>query len=497
MSESTRYAVAVLLIGIVGLGALLSNRLTERIKIPAPALMLVLAALVVQLVPAIQEPPELTVERLVTVALLFILFDGGVHIGWRRFRAAAGPIAVIGIAGTFLTAAAAAVLLHVGFGLTWFGALLVATAVAPTDPAMVFSVLGKREIAGNSATILEGESGANDPVGIALIASLLAVGTVSADAFGRVGLIFLLQMVIGALIGILGGKLIVIFMRRVALPSEALYPIRTLVCVLLLYGIATLAQGSGFLAVFVAGIVIGDVRAPYKREIERFHSALAGVAEIVVFVVLGLTVHLSTLIDPKVWVTGVVLALVLTLIIRPALVGLCLIPARLTRNENLFVLFAGLKGAVPILLAEMLRKADVPYAEQLYAIIVVVVIFSVLVQASLTPGAARLLRLPMHIIEPQPWTLGVRLRDEPEGVQQFTIAENAAAVGRTVGSLHELGEDMWINLLVRHQRLISITGSTELHAGDELIVQAPSDIVEHLGALFSASPDDSNAEQSE
>lgn len=483
MDEVTRYAVAVMAVGLVGLGALFSNRLAERIRVPAPALMFVAAAVVVQL-QLVPEPTERLVERLVTVALLFILFDGGLHIGWRRFRAAAGPIAVAGVLGTFLTVGAAGLLLHLGFGLAWFGALLVATAVAPTDPAMVFSVLGKQEIEGRSSTILEGESGANDPVGIALLTGLVTAGAANASAFGQAGLTFVVQMLVGAAVGIVGGKLVVVLIRRFALPSEALYPIRTAACVLVLYGVTTIAHGSGFLAVFVAGIVIGDVRAPYKREIERFHTAIAGVGEIVAFVVLGLTVRLSMLLDPAVWVTGLVLALVLTFVIRPVIIGVCLVRSGLDRPEKTFVLVAGLKGAVPILLAEMLRGADVPYAEQLYGIIVVVVIFSVLVQATLTPTAARLLKLPMTVVEQDPWVLGVRLRDEPQGVAHFTVGEGAAAVGRSISSLGQLGENFWINVLVRDRQAVSITGDTELEAGDELLVQTDGKSTDSLDGFF-------------
>ena len=488
VGDVTSYAAAVLVIGLVGLAAVFSNRLTERIRVPAPAVMFVAAAVVVQL-HLVAEPPERTVERLVTVALLFILFDGGLHIGWRRFREAAGPVVVAGVVGTFLTVGAGALLLHASFGLAWFAALLVATAVAPTDPAMVFSVLGKREIEGRSSTILEGESGANDPVGIALLASLVAAGTVSSAAFAQVGLVFVVQMVVGAVVGLVGGKVMVVLIRRFPLPSEALYPVRTLAYVLVLYGVTTLAHGSGFLAVFVAGIVIGDERAPFKREIERFHSALAGVAEVVVFVVLGLTVRLSVLIQPGVWVTGLVLALVLTLVVRPLLVGLCLVRSGLSRNEKVFVLFAGLKGAVPILLAEMLREADVPHAEQLYGIIVIVVIFSVLVQATLTPTAARLLKLPMSTIEPEPWVLGVRLRDEPQGVARFTVGDGTAAAGRTVASLSLLGEDFWINFLVRDRHAVAINGDTELQVGDELLVQADQADHDQLNTFFTQTED--------
>ena len=229
------------------------------------------------------------------MALLCILFDGGMHLGWRRFRGSAAPIAVLGMVGTFLTAAAAAVLAHLAFGLDWYLAALLGTAVSPTDPAVVFSVLGRREIAGRSGDILEGESGANDPVGIALMVALLAAGSVDRAALPAVAGQFALQLGVGTAVGVVGGRGLLWFIRRVGLPAEGLYPLRTLASAFVIYGIATLAHGSGFLAVFIAGILLGDERAPFKREIERFHSALASLAEIVAFLVLGLTVDLDEL----------------------------------------------------------------------------------------------------------------------------------------------------------------------------------------------------------
>ncbi|HEX6760868.1 MAG TPA: cation:proton antiporter [Propionibacteriaceae bacterium] len=385
MSETTRFALIIALTSAVALAAVLVNRLTARLRVPAPVWMLVAAAVAVQVVPGMPTPRDDTVQQVVAVALVLILFNGGRHIGWARLRHALGLIIVVGVVGTFLTAAAGSLLLHAAFGLAWYVALLVATAVSPTDPAVVFSVLGKQEIAGRSSTILEGESGANDPVGIALMGGLLAAGGVGGVAFGRVAADFVLQMTIGVAAGIAGGVALLWFMRRVSLPSEALYPLRTLASVLLLYGITTLLHGSGFLAVFIAGIVIGHRRAPYQREIERFHSALAGLAEIVAFVVLGLTIDLTVLARMDVWLPGLILGLALALVIRPLVVGLCLLPAQLDRGERIFVLFAGLKGAVPILLGELLLTADVPDAERLYGIVVVVVIFSVVVQGSLVP----------------------------------------------------------------------------------------------------------------
>lgn len=484
VNETFRYALLVLFSSALGLVAVLANRLTERVKIPVPLLVLVGAAVAVHAVPAVQPPSERIVERVITIALVLVLFDGGMHIGPSRFRAAAVPILSLGVVGTALTAAGAALVLHYLCGISWFPAVLVATAVAPTDPAVVFSVLGKREISGRSGTILEGESGANDPVGISLMSSLIAAGGLSAAGFASVGTQFALQMAVGLAVGALGGRVLLAFMRRVALPSEGLYSLRTLASCLMLYGIATLAHGSGFLAVFVAGIMIGDARAPYKPEIKRFHAALAGLAEIVAFAVLGLTVDLNVLAHPDVWVTGLVLAVALTVLIRPLAVGSCLIPVRLQRNERAFILFAGLKGAVPILLGELLRAAHVPNAERLYGVVVVVVIFSVLVQGSSVPGVARLLHLPMRTVETRPWEIGVRLADEPEGVHRFSVAKGAVIQGCTVEGLGDRVGDIWVSIVVRTTGLVPVRGDTELMAGDEVVILADPELHDTLAELF-------------
>jgi potassium/hydrogen antiporter len=490
MTDTGPYAELLLILSLAAVAAILSNRLTSRLRIPAPALFLVAAAVTGAVLPGVVAPPERTVERIVTVALVCILFDGGMHIGWRRFRAAATPIVVVGVAGTFLTAAAAACVAHFGFGFGWYVSLLVGTAVAPTDPAVVFSVLGRREIAGRSSTILEGESGANDPVGIALLVSLLAAGSLSGGAVEQVAGEFLLQMGVGAALGLIGGRALLWFMRRVSLPSEGLYPLRTLASVLMLYGATTLAHGSGFLAVFVAGIVLGDERAPFKKEVERFHSALASLGEIVAFVVLGLTVNLADLTRTDVWVPGMVLGVALAFVIRPLFVWLCLIPARLRRNEQAFVLFAGLKGAVPILLGSLVLAANVPGAHRLYGIVIVVVTFSVLVQGSLVPTVARALHLPMRLVEVQPWSLGVRLAEEPEGVLRLNVAAGSRADGQTVDEVADAATDsgdsgdVWVNMVVRGGALVSVRGDTVLRAGDEVLVSADEQWHPRLQELF-------------
>jgi cell volume regulation protein A len=481
------FGLIVLVVAAVGLAAVLSNRLSARLQVPTPAFFLIGAAVAAQVVPALDEPPHRTVERLVTVALVVILFDGGMHIGWRRFRAAAFPITSTGVLGTFLTTAAIAVLAHYAFDLEWYVALLVGTAVAPTDPAVVFSVLGQRELAGRSGTILEGESGANDPVGIALMTSLITAGGLGAAALGDVAVEFVLQMAIGGLVGIIGGRALLAFMRRVPLPSEGLYPLRTLAGAMLLFGLATVAHGSGFLTVFLAGIVIGDGNAPYKKEIRRFHSALASLGEIVAFVVLGLTVDLEVLSRSDVWVPGLVIGVALAVAIRPVLVGLCLVPVDLARGERLFVLLAGLKGAVPILLGSFLITADIADADRLYGIVVVVVAFSVVVQGGLVPTLAHWLRLPMNVVEPEPWSLGVQLRAEPEGAHQFTVAAGSSADGCRIEDFGKMAPETWISLVVRDGRLLPAGGDTTLLVGDDVVVLADAARYDELRAAFTRS----------
>lgn len=492
MSDTYPFAGLLLLVAAVGVLALLSNRLTERIKIPAPLQVFVAAAVAVEVIPNLHQPREQLVERLVTIALICILFDGGLNMGWPKFRAAAAPIAIVGVLGTFFTVAAAAVFTHSVFGLSWYLALLVATAISPTDPAVVFSVLGQREVAGRSGTILEGESGANDPVGIALMASLITAGGLSGGAFGHIAGEFTLQMGVGAVIGILGGRALLWFMRAVPLPSEGLYPLRTAACALIIFGTASLARGSGFLAVFIAGILLGDERAPYKREIERFHTALASLGEIVAFVVLGLTVDLKELTKTDVWIPGLIIGAVLALLIRPVFVGLCLLPARLKRNERNFVLFAGLKGAVPILLGSFILAAHVPDAERLYGIVVIVVVFSVLIQGSLVPTIAGVLHVPMRTREPEPWSLGVRLAEQPDGVHRITITPGAPADGHRIDGLPSMPEDAWISLVVRNNRLLPVSGDSQLHAGDQLLIIADPDQHDTLTATFATAQHESS-----
>ncbi|MGH3472925.1 MAG: cation:proton antiporter, partial [Nocardioidaceae bacterium] len=382
MDHTHAFGLALLICGVVVGLALLYNRVAERAKVPAPAVFLLAAALASDLFPDLHHIQMSTVQDIVSVALVIILFDGGLDIGWRRFRLSAAPIVLIGVVGTVATTAGVSLLAHFVFGMGWVISLLLGAAVAPTDPAVVFSVLGNREVSGRTGTILKGESGTNDPVGIALMLSLVAVTTAGSSGWQAIGDgtgRFVLQMGIGGLVGVVGAHGLLWTMRRWPLPSGALYPLRTLAGAVVIYGLATVAHGSGFLAVFIAGILIGDERAPYKAEIERFHSALASLGEIVAFSVLGLTISLSSLWHDGSVGIGLGVAALLTFVVRPLLVGPLLLPVRLANNERLFVLWAGLKGAVPILLGTFAFTSGVDGARKVYDVIVVVVALSVIV----------------------------------------------------------------------------------------------------------------------
>jgi cell volume regulation protein A len=406
------------------------------------------------------------------------------HIGWRRLRSVAGATLWIGVIGTLAMAAAVAVLAHGLFGLGWQTALLLGTALAPTDPAVVFSVLGGREIAGRSGVLLEGESGANDPVGIALLVALLAAGGQGGNLVLDVTAEFALQMVVGAAVGLLGAAGLLLLMRRIPLPTGPLYPLRVLAGALAIYGAATVLHGSGFLAVFVAGIALGDARAPYKREIERFHSSLASLAEIVAFVLLGLTIRLQELPKHNTLYIGLALAVLLAFVVRPVVVGLLLLPVRLSWPERLLVMWAGLKGAVPILLGAFILSAHAPHADLLYQIIFVVVAFSVIVQGGLLPVVAHRLGVPLKAVPTQPWSLGVRLRHEPQGVHRYRVAAGSPADGARIGNL-PLGDDAWVSMVIREGRLLPPNADTVLCAGDEVLVLVDPEEEPALEPVFS------------
>ena len=452
--------------------AVATSKIGPWLPIPGPAIFLIAAAVASDVFPGLAVVSVETASRIAVVALVVILFEGGMHVGWRRFRRGWAAITVLGTLGTFGTGLVIALFAHVVLGFSWSLAAVLGAALAPTDPAVMFSLLGRREIAGRTGTILEAESGVNDPVAISLMIGALAFATEDDASFGPVAFEFATEMAVGLALGIAGAIALRVCMRRIDLTNETLYPVIALAFAGVLYGVTTLAHGSGFLAVFVAGILFGDTRAPYKGEIERFHKSLAGLAEIAVFAVLGLTVTIGDFDDNDVWLDGLMLALVLAFVARPLVVGLLALSMNLRWGERLFVMWGGLRGAVPILLGTLALLEGVEDGRRVYDIIFVVVLFSVLVQGTSIPFVTR--------------RLGVPMRDtKPGGVVSWVVAGGAPAVGRTLREL-PVGERTWVNGIVRDGKPLQPRGATRIEAGDELELLLDVGDYERLSTLFSA-----------
>jgi cell volume regulation protein A len=477
MTEISDFGLIVLAVSATVFVALLGMRLADRFSLPYAAVILVGAVVISEIFPSLQDVLSTQqVERLTVVALVVILFDGGLHIGLRRFRQSAAPILALGVLGTFATAGLVAVAAHYLLGFDWVLAGLVGAALAPTDPAVTFSVFGSREVRGRAGTILEGEAGMNDPVGIALMIGMIELATEEDGDFSIVVREFAVEMVLGLVVGVAGALLLLPVMRNVPLTGPALYPIRVLAGAGIVYGLAAVIGGSGFLAAFVAGVILGDAAAPRKGEIEGFLSSLAGLAEIAAFVALGLTVGLGDLGEGGTWADGLALALILAFVARPLAILPLLVPARLTWGERVFIAWGGLKGAVPILLGALAVLAAVGEAGRLYGIVFLVVLFSVIVQGASVPIVADRLHVPFR-----------RVDHDLAEVLEFVVRDDAFASGRRLGDL-PLGERAWIGVLIRDRRPHTVSDDVVLEPGDRVHVYCQPEDAAALERIFAGGP---------
>ncbi len=320
--------------------------------------------------------------RLGTCALVLILFDGGLNTPLARVRSVLGPAAVLatlGVAGTAgLAATAARFLFHV----PWTYALLLGAIVSSTDAAAVFSVLrgSGTQLRDHVGTTLELESGLNDPMAViltlALTETLVTGQPPGLRLLAEVGL----QLLLGTLLGALLGTAAAWLLSRVSLPAPGLVPVVTVAVALVTFGLTTLLHGSGFLAVYLAGMALGRTTLKDRAGLLRVHDGLAWLAQVGMFLLLGLLVFPSHL--GAVALPGTILALVLAFVARPLVVVLCLLPFRYTWRERLYIGWVGLRGAVPIILATFPVLAEVPGSTLLFN----VVFYSVVVSGVL-PGA--------------------------------------------------------------------------------------------------------------
>ena len=476
MSEITDFGVIVLAVSAALFVALLCMRLADRASLPYAALILATTAIVASASGYVQS--ALSVEKVqdvATVALVVILFDGGLQIGSARFRRSLRPILALGVLGTVLTAGLVALAARYVLGFSWIEAGLVGAAIAPTDPAVTFSVFSGREIRGRSGTILQGEAGMNDPVGIALMIGMIELAQEPDGSFWIVVREFALEMSVGLAVGVAGALLARPVLSRIRLTGLALYPIRILAVAGLVYGIAAVAGGSGFLAVFVAGVLLGDASVLRKGEIESFLSSIGVLAEIAVFIALGLTITEADL-GWETWVDGVVLAVIVALVARPLAVLPLLLPERLSRGERVFIAWGGLKGAVPILLGALALLAGVQGASSLYGIVFIVVLFSVLVQGSSVPYVARRLRVPFR-----------RIDHDLAEVRELVVGERSFANGRRIREL-PLGEHARLGVLIRNGKPHPVDDQVVLAAGDKVHVYAQPEDGAALERIFTGTP---------
>jgi cell volume regulation protein A len=464
-------ATALLLAAIGGLllATTLASPVSQRLGLPALLLVLLVGmAAGSEGVGGIPFDDYRLAFRLGTMALALILFDGGLGTPAAMFRRVLPPAALLATLGVALTAVFTAVAAW-ALGLPWPVAVLVAAVVSSTDAAAVFAVLrgsGVRLKERTGATI-EVESGLNDPMAVLLTVAATEVMLGSARLDASLVLSGIAQLGVGVLGGVgfgLAGRQL---LRLTRLPVAGLYPVVTLAIAFTAFGVPTLLGGSGFLAVYLAGLLLAAGPLPYRAGIRRVHDALAWLSQLLMFLLLGLLVFPSRLLPAA--GTGLALALVLALVARPLAVWLTLLPFRgPTWRERLFIGWVGLRGAVPIVLAAYPVLRGVAGGEEVFHLVFFVVLVSaVLPGATVAPLASRW-RLARPTPPGPPASIElVSLRDYDGEFVWYTVARASAVAGALVREI-PLPERCVLALVLRDDRMIAPRGETRLEEGDHV-----------------------------
>lgn len=386
-------AVLIAVVGAIGIAALLLQPLATRLRLPDPLLFLALGVVIGGWAEAQLAITGDVLQIVGTVALVIILADGGLRCGFAAFRKVLAPVLALGVVGTLLSFAAIAVLAHELTSLPWSAALIVGAVLAPTDPAAVFSALaGQSHRIGRIGRVLEGEAGLNDPIAIAL-----AVGLVDVAAQGETASVsdLAVTMVREGVVGVTVGVVVALALTRVLGPLRPTIPAAPALAVLagaaVAFGGAALLHGSGFVAVYLFGLVAGDRDVPDRSDVIALHSELAHLGEVAMFVLLGVAVTKVDL--GAVAVDGLVLAIAIMVVLRPLLTYPTLTLLGYSRAESAFGSLAGLRGAVPILLASLPIAAGLAEGDTILALTAVVVFASLLVQGVPLPRVAERLDL--------------------------------------------------------------------------------------------------------
>jgi potassium/hydrogen antiporter len=475
-------AELILIAGVLLSAGIAGALLADRIRVPGLLLFLVLGMVAgSEGIGGIEFNDAELARTLGTIALVLILFEGGLTAGWREIRPVLGTAASLATVGTVVTAAIAGFAAKFLFELTTLEGMLVGAAIAATDSAAIFAVLRRSTLEKKLARTLEGESGMNDPVALLLVIGFIEwiqePGYGLADMAGLLAL----KLALGAAIGLALGRLAVAALDRIQLPSDGIYPVATIAIAGLAYGLAEVAHGSGFLAVYLTALALGSARIPARRTVVAFHQGLGWVAQISLFILLGLLVFPSSL--DQVAFEALALSAVLILIARPIAALLSTVFAPLNAKERLMLGWAGLRGATPIWLATFPVVAGIGDGSELFAIVFFVVVSSTLVQgASFEPLAQRLglttdePALPRRLLE------SGRIRRMGGDVISYRLPEGAAAAGHRVREL-ELPREALVNVIVRDGNALPPRGSTELLEGDELHILVRSELRDEVEAL--------------
>lgn len=476
----------ILLSAVLILIGVISSKLSARLGLPVLVLFLLVGMLAGESgIGGIAFDNPQAAHALGSLALALILYDGGLQTSTESIRAVWKPSAILATLGVLITAAITGLAAFYILDIPLLEGLLVGAIVGSTDAAAVFSLLRNAGIYINTRlkSILEIESASNDPMAIFLTVGLLEV--LRNDMEIGVGLLklFIMQMGIGALIGVGVGWLAVRLINRINFLASGLYPVTIVAFGLLAFGLAANLNGSGFLAIFLAGVFIGNSRFAFQRSILLFHDGLAWLSQITMFVVLGLLVNPAALLD--VWLEGLIISCVLMFIARPLIVIPVLKLFGFNVREITLVSWVGLRGSVPIILAIFPLMYGLPNAPLIFNVVFFVVLISATIQGSTLALVARKLGLSEPAPAAPAATLEITaLRDIDADIVEYTLGENSRAAGQRLARM-ALPESTVVAMITRKNLVIPPRGSTMLQAGDNLFVVLRPETRAFVNCIFS------------
>lgn len=458
-------------VGVLLAGSALLSRASDRFGVPAMLIFLAVGMLAgSEGVGGIDFDNPWLAQAGATVALLAILFAGGLETRWAEVRPVLAPGIALATAGVLISALAVAAFAAAFLGYSLREGMLLGSIVASTDAAAVFAVLKGRSVRLREPLrpLLELESGSNDPMAIFLTTAFVGLLASPAASVGALIPRFAVQMGLGLALGVAFGWGARRLLNAARLGYEGLYPVLSLGVVIVAYGATALVGGNGFLSVYAAGVVLASGDYIHRRTLEQFHDGFAWLMQIALFLMLGLLAFPSRVF--AVTGTGLAVALFLMFVARPAAVFLCLARSRLGVREKLFVSWVGLRGAVPVVLATFPMVAGLPKAEEIFNVVFFVVLLSALVQGTTMAWAARRLGLeaPAASARPAPLRLDDGVETDARLVD-FILPYASPRVGKPLVALG-LPKDSLIALIGRGDRFVVPDGGTRLEAGDVLWV---------------------------